>query len=212
MSEAAVGYAFEELAPSDPPPADAAARLLARADAEAEQIREQARTEGRREGREAGRVEIAAELSAAIGALAEAVRGIERLHDELAEALELDAIELAIELAGKIAAGAAPQAPRGQVIEAVRGALRRIGDRRRIVVLVSPDDLQAVSTAIEELASAGGGVELCELLADERVRSGGAIVRTAEGEVDASVATQLERAREVVRASLQAHPPAETPA
>jgi flagellar biosynthesis/type III secretory pathway protein FliH len=34
------------------------------------------------------------------------------------------------------------------------------------------------------------------------VGRGGAIVRTAEGEVDASVAVQLERAREVVAAEL----------
>jgi flagellar biosynthesis/type III secretory pathway protein FliH len=36
------------------------------------------------------------------------------------------------------------------------------------------------------------------------VESGGAIVRTSEGEIDASVQTQLERAREVVEASLAA--------
>ena len=38
---------------------------------------------------------------------------------------------------------------------------------------------------------------------DERVAVGSAIVRTAEGEVDASVQTQLERAREVVSLSMQ---------
>jgi flagellar assembly protein FliH len=46
-------------------------------------------------------------------------------------------------------------------------------------------------------------VELCDLLADERVGVGSAIVRTVEGEVDASVPTQLERAREVAFAALE---------
>ena len=53
--------------------------------------------------------------------------------------------------------------------------------------------------AIGELTAQGSGVELCDVQSDERVEPGGAIVRTAEGEVDASVHTQLERAREVRR-------------
>ncbi len=85
----------------------------------------------------------------------------------------------------------------------MQGALRRISDRRRITVLVNPADLEVVRAAIGELTAQGSGVELCDLQSDERVGAGSAIVRTAEGEVDASVHTQLERAREVLAASLQ---------
>lgn len=204
MSEAvAVGYAFEELAPSEPPARDAPARMLAQASAEAEQLRESARGEGYREGHEAGRADAAAQLSRAVEALGQALSDVTLLRDELAQALERDAVELAIELARKIAAGGASQAPAEPVLEAVRGALRRLGERRRIVVLLNPEDFDVVAACIEDLTRAGSGVELCELLCDERVQPGGAIVRTDEGEVDASVATQLERAREVVEASLQ---------
>lgn len=204
MSEAAVvGFAFEELAPSEPPPRDAPARVLAQAVAEAEQLRESARGEGYREGHAAGRADAAAQLSQAAEALGQALGEVASMREELAQSLERDAVELAIELAGKIAAGGASQAPTDPVLEAVRGALRRLGDRRRIVVLLNPKDLDVVSAAVEDLTRAGSGVELCELLCDERVQPGGAIVRTDEGEVDASVATQLERAREVMEASLQ---------
>ena len=89
-------------------------------------------------------------------------------------------------------------------MEVVQGALRRIHERRRITVLVNPADLALVRSAIGEITSQGSGVELCDLQSDERVAPGSAIVRTVEGEVDASVATQLERAREVVSATLQA--------
>jgi flagellar assembly protein FliH len=131
------------------------------------------------------------------------MQGIESLRSEVVQAIEQDAIELALELAEKIVGGA-PQLPGERVLEAVQGALRRVSDRRKILVLVNPADLDAVSAAIGELAGAGSGVELCDMQPDERVELGGAIVRTAEEEVDASVLTQLERAREVVEASLAA--------
>ncbi len=201
MSDAPVSYAFEQLEPSEAPPRDAAARMLAQAGAEAEHIRELARAEGYEEGRCAGREQGMGEMSCAANALGEAVHGIEALRAEAVEAVEADAIELALALAGKILAGAFQARPE-LVVEVVQGALRRINDRRRITVLVNPADLEVVRAAIGELTAQGSGVELCEVQSDERVAVGSAIVRTSEGEVDASVHTQLERAREVVNTSL----------
>jgi flagellar assembly protein FliH len=203
LPETAVSYAFEQLEPSEQQPRDAPARALAQAQLEADQIREQARAAGYAEGRRAGHEQGAGEVAGAASALGEAVQRVESLRAELAQAIEEDAIQLGLQLAEKILGGSA-QLPGASVLEATRGALQRITDRRKIAVLVSPADLEAVSWAIGELTGAGSGVEVCDIQPDERVEQGGAIVRTAEGEVDASVATQLERAREVVAASLAA--------
>jgi flagellar assembly protein FliH len=202
LSDAAVSYAFEPLEPSAAPPRDAAARVLAKAMADAERIRETARAEGLQDGRTAGHAQGAAEIAAGSAALAAAVSGIEALRAETVQAIESDAIDLALRLAGKILAGA-QQAQPELVVDVVQGALRRIVDRRRITVMVNPADLEVVKAAIGELTAQGSGVETCDLQADERVGLGSAIVRTSEGEVDASVHTQLERAREVVELSMQ---------
>jgi flagellar assembly protein FliH len=202
LSEAAVSYDFEQLEPSEPPPRDAPARMLAQATEEAEQIRELARAEGFEAGRAAGQEQGAAEIAAGAAALGEAISGIEALRSEVVDAVETDAIELALALAAKILAGAQQARPE-LVVDVVQGALRRISDRRRITVMVNPADLDVVRAALGELTAQGSGVELCDLQSDERVASGSAIVRTSEGEVDASVHTQLERAREVVNVSLQ---------
>jgi flagellar assembly protein FliH len=202
LSDAAVSYAFEQLEPSQAPPRDAAARLLAQAMADAERIREAARAEGYEQGRASGHADGAAEIARSASALGEAAYGIESLRGEVSDAVEADAIELALALAGKILAGAFQARPE-LVVEIVQGALRRISDRRRITVLVNPADLDVVREALGELTAQGSGVELCDLQSDERVAAGSAIVRTAEGEVDASVATQLERAREVARTTLE---------
>jgi flagellar assembly protein FliH len=204
LSEALVGYAFEELEPSPPPPRDGPEKVLAQARAEAERIRAHAREEGYAEGRASGREDGAAELASAVSALSQAAAGIESLRVEVLDGVETDAIELAISLAGKILAGAFQARPE-LVVEVVQGALRRITDRRRITVVVNPADVESVRAAIDRLTAKGSGVEVCDLQSDERVLAGGALVRTAEGEVDASVQTQLQRAREVVVAALESH-------
>jgi flagellar assembly protein FliH len=202
LSDAAVSYDFEQLEPSEPPPRDAPARMLAHATEQALNIRELARAEGFEAGRAAGHEHGAAEIAASAAALAEAVSGVEALRAEIVEAVENDAIDLALALAGKILAGAQQARPE-LVVDVVQGALRRISDRRKITVMVNPADLEVVRAALGQLTAQGSGVELCDLQSDERVSSGSAIVRTSEGEVDASVHTQLERAREVVNISLQ---------
>jgi flagellar assembly protein FliH len=75
-------------------------------------------------------------------------------------------------------------------------------------VLVNPADLETLQAAIGDLQAQVAGIELCDLQADQRVERGGAIVRTTEGEVDAGVQTQLERAREVLSAALAGDGPA----
>jgi flagellar assembly protein FliH len=208
LSEEAVSYAFEQLEPSDPPPRDEPARRLAQANAQAQRIREQARAQGHAEGRAAGHADGLAEISAAARGLGEAVRGVQELRAQVADAVQRDAIDLALALAAKILAGALAARPE-LVVEVVQGALRRLSERRRITVLVNPADLDTVRAAIGEITAQGSGVELCDLQSDARVGAGGAIVRTAEGEVDASVHTQLERARDVIAAELAVEPSSE---
>lgn len=197
----AAAYPLEQLQDTAPPPPGTPARILADAHAEAELIRGHARAEGREEGLTEGRAEGVAQTHAAALALGEALAELRRQSDELARNVERDAVQLALALAAKILAGTLDVEPE-RVLDVIAGALRRLVDRRRIVVLVDPDDLEVVSGAVAELQAQAGGVELCELQADRRVGRGGAIVRTLESEVDATVQTQLERAREVVAAEL----------
>jgi flagellar assembly protein FliH len=207
LSEAVVSYAFEQLESSAPPPTGTPQRLLADATAEAEQIREQARAEGYLEGLREGRVDGTRQTQSAALALDQALRETLSMRTELAETVERDAVELALELSEKILAGALEAQPQ-RVVDVVRGALRRVTERRRITVLIDPADLETVTAAIDELGAQAGGIEQCELQADRRVGAGGAIVRTVEGEIDVSVKTQLERAREVVLAELRIQAPA----
>jgi flagellar assembly protein FliH len=160
-------------------------------------IREQAYEEGFA----AGVAQAQAELEGPSGALAAAAEQLQSLRADAADSVEADAVDLALRIAEQ-AIGAAVAVDRELVVEAVRGALRRLVERDRVLIFVNPDDLEVVRDHAARLVGELGGIEHCEVQAERRVRPGGAIVRTAEGEVDATLETKLARAREVLEHEL----------
>jgi flagellar assembly protein FliH len=201
LSETIATFAFEQL---DAPPEVSLRELespLAAAQADAQRIRSEAHAEGLAAGREDGLAEGRAQIADALGALAGALDGVAVLRAQTAEAVERDAIELALAVAEKVVSGALAVEPE-RVVDSVRGALRRLVERRRVTVLVHPDDLELVRTAANGFAAELGGIEHCDVQAERRIARGGAVVRTEEGQIDASVETQLARAHELVVAEL----------
>ena len=59
-----------------------------------------------------------------------------------------------------------------------------------------------LSEAVPGLQSELGGIEHCYVQSDRRVGRGGVLARTDEGEIDASIETQLTRVREIVSSEL----------
>ena len=201
-SAATVGtYAFEQLdasaamvgSPSD---------LLSSAWVEAEQIRAQARMHGEAEGRAAGLQAARAEVDAALAAMAAALAELEHVREELISELEHDAAELALTLSEQVLAGTIDVEPE-RVLDVARNALRRVTERRHIVLVVNPADLEVLSESVATLKAELGGIETCDVQSDRRVARGGVILRTDAGEIDARIEAGLERAREIVAATLK---------
>ena len=153
------------------------------------------------EGFAAGVAHAQSQLDGPASALAAAADQLQALRADAADSVEADAVDLALRIAEQ-ALGAALKVDRELVLEAVRGALRRLVERDRVLILVNPDDLEIVREHTARLVGELGGIEHCEVQAERRVRPGGAIVRTSEGEVDATLETKLARAREVLEHEL----------
>ncbi len=162
-----------------------------------EAIREQAYEEGF----SAGIAQAQSALDGPAAALAGAAEQLQALRADAAASVEADAVDLALRIAEQAVAAAIAADPE-LVVEAVRGALRRLVERDRVLILVNPDDLELVRDHVARLVGELGGIEHCEVQAERRVRPGGAIVRTSEGEVDATLETKLARAREVLEHEL----------
>jgi flagellar biosynthesis/type III secretory pathway protein FliH len=159
------------------------------------------RAEGFNDGYAAGAADARAAFEPAAAALQAAAAELQLLRADVAERSERAAVELALAVAEKVLQGAVAVEPE-RVVDAVRGALRRLVERDRVLILVHPEDLDVVREHAGGLVAELGGIEHCGVEADRRVGRGGAIVRTAEGEVDATLETKLGRAREVVETEL----------
>jgi flagellar assembly protein FliH len=195
LSTDAAPFAFEQLQPV--PIHDGAGGAMGLSLADAERIHAEARAAGEAEGRAEGLLAAHAEIDAALAALGHAASDIGRLRDELAATFEREAVELALALAEQIIAATIDVEPE-RILDGVRGALRRIIDRHRVTVLVSPADLELVAGRMDAVRAELGGIDQCDVQADRRVGRGGVVVQTTAGEIDAQIATQLARAREVV--------------
>jgi flagellar assembly protein FliH len=194
-------YAFEHLEPPRPVSLREIEDPIIAAQAEAERIRGEAREQGYAEGQASALAEARAQYTAGLAALEAATAGVDALREEIAAAVERDAIELALQLAEKIVAGTIAVDPE-RIVDVVRGALRRLSDRRRVTIMVNPADLDTVRAATDRLLTELGGIEHCEVQAERRISPGGAMVRTEEGQIDARVQTALMRARELVELEL----------
>ena len=206
MSNARAGgpptYAFRQL---DAPPAgasDGIADVLSAVRAEAEQIRAQAWAAGEAEGRAAGLAAARNDAAPAVAALGASVQAIAEVRAQVMAELEQDAVEMALRLAEQILAGVLSVQPE-RVLDVGRHALRHLSDRRRVTLVVNPDDLELVGECVEQLQSQLGGIEHLGVQSDRRVGRGGAIARTDSGEIDAGLDAQLARAREIVAASFE---------
>lgn len=195
-------YAFRQLDSPAHATSGGAADLLSAAWEEAERIRAQARLTGEAEGRAEGLAAASAQVEPALAALAEAVNAYEQQQTRLVAALELEASQLALRIAEQIIAGALEIQPE-RIVDIARGALRRAAERQRVTLVVNPSDLEIMSGALERLRTELGGIEHLDVQADRRIDLGGAILRTQSGEIDTTISTQLQRAREIVAAAMR---------
>jgi len=177
------------------------ADVLSAAHAGADQIRHQARAAGEAEGRAAGLAAARAEMEPSLHAVAGAAQALDAAREQVIAELEHDAVALALRLAEQIVAGTIDVEPE-RIVDIAAVALRRIRDRQHVTLVVNPADLDLMSDSITRLQSELGGIEHLNVQSDRRVGRGGVLARTDEGEIDASLETQLARAREVVAAEL----------
>jgi flagellar assembly protein FliH len=196
-------FAFDQLTPSaiTPPSLRRSGADAAAIAAEHARALEAAFAAGVAEGRRAAEEEVAERITILESSLTGLGAGLVRERELVAERVERAAVELALRIAEQ-ALGAAVAVQPERVVDVVRGALRRLVERDRVTVLVNPADLELVRSHLGAIVDELGGIEHCEVQSERRVSRGGAVVRTADGEIDATLQTKLERAREVLEGEL----------
>jgi flagellar biosynthesis/type III secretory pathway protein FliH len=156
---------------------------------------------GHDEGLAAGRALAEAELEPLRAAFQAATAALGGARDGAIEVVEARAVELAVLLAEKIVAAALELDPH-HLLSVAAGALRHLVDKDEVVLEVNPADVALLQSELESLDATVGGPKSIAVVGERRVGRGGCIVRTREGEIDARIEAQLERAAELLRKSL----------
>lgn len=183
--------------------------IMARAQAEAQELvdtadargyeagLERGLAEGSERGRAEGHAESVAAGTEAIGAIAEGWgASIERWSSQCAELLACareDVLRFAFALGRKIVMRT-PEVDPTVVQDQLRESIALLGRATIVSIAVNPDDLALVEEVLPALLERADANERASIEPDDRVARGGCIVRTAEGGIDATLETQLDRA------------------
>jgi len=158
------------------------------------ELEEAARLQGYNAGFEQG---FAAATAAAEEAMAQSVRRLAELvssvhenHSAFFRAAERQVVDLALQIAQKVVEREVEHMP-DLAVNVVRAALEEMDARTAVRVRVNPEDAELLRRRWAQVVPPGIPAERIELQPDERVRSGGAVIETTHGEVDAQIESKL---------------------
>jgi flagellar assembly protein FliH len=157
-------------------------------------IEEAARLQGFNTGHEQG---YAAGLAAAeelmagqIQRLSHLVARVHEQHSTFFRAAERQVVDLALQIAQKVVEREIENMP-DLAVGVIRAALDEMDARTAVRARVNPDDVELLQRRWSQVVPPGLNPDQLELVADERVQAGGAIIETTQGQVDAQPDTKL---------------------
>ncbi|MEM6332722.1 MAG: FliH/SctL family protein [Planctomycetota bacterium] len=166
-----------------------------------EQGRAEGHEQGLGEGREAGRAEALAskqdELAQVITAWADVAAQWDGYRRELEREARESVLDFALKL-GERLVHRLVDVDRTVVVDQVAAALSAVLEPLDVRVLVNPADRPILDEALPDLMAEFGRFEHIHLVEDAEVDRGGCVVSYGQGEVDATVRTQLARVLDVI--------------
>ena len=178
-----------------------AEEIIARSKEEARKIEDEGRAtleaerkEAEDQGRDAGRKEGFAEGKAEVERLIERTQTVlERAQDKRAEILaetEREIVDLVLLIARKVVKVISDN-QRSVIVSNVIQALRKVRGRGDVIIRVNLTDLKLATEHTKDFIQLLEGVKSIQVLEDSSVDSGGCIIETDFGEIDARIASQL---------------------
>jgi flagellar biosynthesis/type III secretory pathway protein FliH len=157
-------------------------------------VEEAARLEGYSAGFEEGHAAGLAAAEEAVGPsiqrLTALVAAIHENHQSFFRSAERQVVDLALQIAQKVVEREVENIP-DMAINVIRAALEEMDARTAVRVRVNPADEELLRRRWSQIVPPGIGADRVELQKDEKVQSGGAIIETTHGQVDAQLESKL---------------------
>ena len=127
---------------------------------------------------------------------------VKNLREETYQSVEKEVVELALAIARQVICREVTM-DREIVVCVAREALAKVGDSGIIKIKMSTADLQFINETRHQLSSLISNIDDVTLEAEESIQSGGCIIETDLGEIDARIEKQLQAVEESFRAATE---------
>jgi flagellar assembly protein FliH len=165
-----------------------------------DEIKEAAFQKGFLEGKRVGFESGSKKADSAIASLNEALDQLENIRKEIYREIEEEVARLALSIARKVVCHEV-KTSRETVACVAREALSQVDNPAKIIIKLNPDDLQFIDETRSQLSRFLRNVDHIRFEADESMQSGGCLIETERGDIDARIEKQLQALEE----SFQSH-------
>jgi flagellar assembly protein FliH len=209
-------YDSNDAACQDPTASDGGQRPLARRTAltaaeRVEQAYQKGLAEGNRQGLKDGEQNgferASRKVEPLITAIQQAVIKLTAIREETYQQIETEVVELALAIARKIICREV-STDKETVVCVAKEALAKVDDPGKIKIKMNPADLQFINETKYQLSNLIADVNNVTIEAEESIQSGGCVIETDLGEIDARIEKQLQAVEESFRGARDiANPP-----
>jgi flagellar assembly protein FliH len=154
------------------------------------------------EGEKAGFERTAQKLEPVLNSLRQALLQLNNLRQDTVQKLEKEVVELALAIARKVICREI-EVDKEVVVWVARQALTKVEDSGKITIKLNPSDLQFINETKYRLSEMIGNIDNVKLESEDTIHSGGCVVETDLGDIDARIEHQLQAVEETFRTALE---------
>jgi flagellar assembly protein FliH len=136
-----------------------------------------------------------------INSIKEALIQLNSIREETYRQIEKEVVELALAIAQKVICREI-STDQETVVYVARQALAKVDEPGSIKIKLNPSDLQFINETKYQLSNLTADVHHVAFEADESIQSGGCVIETELGEIDARIEKQLQAIEESFRSAM----------
>ena len=137
-----------------------------------------------------------------ISSIKEALIQLDAIREETYQQIEKEVVDLALAIAQKVICREISTDPE-TVVCVAKEALAKVDDQGKIKIKMNPSDMQFINETKYQLSNLIADVDHVTFEAEESIQSGGCIIETELGEIDARIEKQLQAIEESFRCALE---------
>lgn len=203
---------FESSEPtcSDTPPVAIESHDSPRRPSSSAEIEKQAFQKGFQAGEKSALDSLRTEVDAAVQSMTRAIAEIQNLRQEIYHSIEREVVELALSIARKVVCQEIKINPE-VVVCVAREALSQVDVPGKIKIRLNPADLQFITSAQGRISEILHQMDNVTLEAEEGIASGGCLIETNLGDIDARIEKQFQVVEDKFRAEFARSQPQNNP-